>query len=162
MSYAPYERRLDNPSLEQWKSSAQHDFAIAKAADAGAIPASTPDMPVQDKAFSSLDAISNSIHGGRSPLNFKHAIDNAQAGLGNRATLAFVRQQYQDIHALALQGFQDTPQSFPFRAQIQRAFGPNHNIGGLTAYTGPAAQAANRAGTTRHETHGYAGQTGQS
>ena len=113
MSYAPYERRLDNPSLEQWKSSAQHDFAIAKAADAGAIPASTPDMPVQDKAFSSLDAISNSIHGGRSPLNFKHVIDNAQAGLGNRATLAFVRQQYQDIHALALQGFQDTPQSFP-------------------------------------------------
>ena len=99
MSYAPYERRLDNPSLEQWKSSAQHDFAIAKAADAA-----TPDMPVQPSVTASM---ARSL-----PCN---------PGLCSRIT----------------------PQSFPFRAQIQRAFGPNHNIGGLTAYTGPAAQAAN-------------------
>ena len=133
MSHVPYQQRLDNPSLEQEKF----------AADSGAFPASAPYIPVQNDVFSSLNTISNDIHVGRSPLNFNHAIDTAQAGLGNRATLDFVRQQYQDIHALALQGFQDTPQGFPFKAQIQQAFGPKHDIGGLRAYTGPAARAAN-------------------
>ena len=133
MSHVPYQQRLDNPSLEQGKF----------AADSGALPASATYIPVQNDVFSSLNTISSDIHVGRSPLNFKHAIDTAQTGLGNRATLDFVRQQYQDIHDLALQGFQDTPQGLPFKSQIQQAFGPKHNIGGLRAYTGPAARAAN-------------------
>ncbi len=74
---------------------------------------------------------------------FKHAVDNAQANFGNRATLAFVQQQYQGIHALAMQGFSDAPQDYPFKEQIQQAFGPKHKIDGLTAYTGTAARSAN-------------------
>ena len=74
---------------------------------------------------------------------FRHAIDNAQASFGNRATLAFAQQQYQGIHALAMQGFSDAPQSYPFKEQIQQAFGPKHKIDGLTAYTGTAARSAN-------------------
>ena len=35
------------------------------------------------------------------------------------------------------------PKNYPYQAQIQQAFGPGHEIDGLTAYTGPAARAAN-------------------
>ena len=101
MSHVQYEHQPDNPHLEQGNIGAQHDPGIPFAADSAAVPASTPFRTGQDDAFSSLDNISNGIQSGRTPLDFKHAIDGAQSGLGNRATLAFVRQQYQDTHARA-------------------------------------------------------------
>ena len=143
MSHALYEQQVENPSLEQEKNSVQHDSAIPIAMGSGASPASPLIKPDQGDVYSALNAISNGIHGGASPFRFKDAIDASQAGLGNRATLAFTRQQYQEIHGLAQQGFQDTPRAFPFKSQIQQAFGPKYDISSLTAYTGPSARAAN-------------------
>lgn len=143
MSHIPYEQQQDNSSLGQGKNATEHNPVPAPVATPGALPASAPGQPDQEDAFTSLDDINNGINSGCSPLMFRHAIDNAQASFGNRATLAFAQQQYQGIHALAMQGFGDAPQSYPFKEQIQRAFGPKHNIDGLTAYTGAAARSAN-------------------
>ena len=143
MSHIPYEQQQDNAPLEQENIAAEHNPALASAAAPGILPAPSPDQPDQGNAFASLGDISNGINSGCSPLMFKQAIDSAQASFGNRATLAFAQQQYQDIHALAMQGFGDAPQSYPFKEQIQQAFGRKHNIDGLTAYTGTAARSAN-------------------
>lgn len=143
MPHIPFEQQPDNKSLEQGTNTAAHDSAVALAADSGSPPASAPDQPVQGSALASLSDISIGINTGRSPLLFKYAIDTAQASWGNQATLAFAQQQYHGIHTLAAQGFRDTPQSYPFKARIQQAFGPKHDIGGLTAHTGPAARIAN-------------------
>ena len=143
MSHALYEQQVENPSLEQEKNSVQHDSAIPIAMGSGAGPAPPLIKPDHGDVYSALNAVSNGIHSGDSPFRFKDAIDASQAGIGNRATLAFARQQYQEIHALAQQGFQDTPRAFPFKSQIQQAFGPKHDISNMTAYTGPSARAAN-------------------
>ena len=143
MSHASYEQWKESASSEQEKNAPRQDSAFALAKGSGAFPVSPWNKPEQGDVHSALNAISSGIQGGYSPLLFSDAINTAQAGIGNRATMAFAQQQHQDVHTLALQGFQDTPRAFPFQAQIQRAFGPRHNIGGLTAYTGPAARTAN-------------------
>ena len=143
MSHAPYEQLKESASTNQEKNAPLQDSVFTVATGSGAPPAIPSNNPESGDTHSALHAISSGIHGGHSPLLFNDAINTAQAGLGNRATMAFARQQHEDAHALAQQGFQDTPQAFPFRAQIQQAFGPRHDIGGLKAYTGPSARNAN-------------------
>ena len=143
MSHASYEQWKESASSEQEKNALRQDSAFTVAKGSGAFPVSPSNNTEHGDIHSALSAISSGILGGHSPLLFNDAINTAQAGLGNRATMAFARQQHQGIHDLAQQGFQDTPRAFPFQAQIQRAFGPKHNINGLTAYSGPAARTAN-------------------
>ena len=143
MPHTSYEHQAGAPLRETELRPTQHSSVSVNVPGSGANPASSPINPSHGDTCSALNAINSGIHMGHSPLQLKHAIDAAQAGLGNRATLTFARQQYQYVHAQAQQGFRDTPQAFPFQAQIQQAFGPEHDVSGLTAYTGPAARAAN-------------------
>ena len=56
----------------------------------------------------------------------------------------YIGQQYQQpVHDIAQDVFRDTPKAYPFQERIQQAFGEHHDISGLKAYTGTAAQAAN-------------------
>ena len=143
MPYTSYEYQAGAPLHEIEIRPTHYGSVSVNVPGSGTNPASSPINPSHGDTCSALNAISSGIRMGHSPLQLKHAIDAAQASLGNRATLAFSRQQYQWFHAQAQQGFRDTPQAFPFQAQIQQAFGPEHDISGLTAYTGPAARAAN-------------------
>ena len=143
MPHTSSEYQAGAPLHETEVRPTQHGSVSVDVPGSGTNPVSSPIDLNHGDTYSALNAISSGIDMGHSPLQFKHAIDTAQASLGNRATLAFAQQQYQCVHALAQQGFRDTPQAFPFQAQIQQAFGPEHDISGLTAYTGPAAQAAN-------------------
>ena len=143
MPHTSYEYQAGAPLHEIEIRPTHYGSVSVNVPGSGTNPASSPINPSHGDTCSALNAISSGIRMGHSPLQLKHAIDAAQASLGNRATLAFSRQQYQWFHAQAQQGFRDTPQAFPFQAQIQQAFGPEHDISGLTAYTGPAARAAN-------------------
>ena len=143
MPHTSSEYQAGAPLHETEVRPTQHGSVSVDVPGSGTNPASSPIDLNHGDTYSALNAISSGIDMGHSPLQFKHAIDAAQASLGNRATLAFARQQYQRVHAQAQQGFRDKPQAFPFQSQIQQAFGPEHDISGLTAYTGPAARAAN-------------------
>ena len=91
-----------------------------------------------------LSTITTGISTGQSALQFIRAIDVAHAQIGNRALMRYVGQQdCQQVHDIARNGFRDTPRTFPFQEQIQQAFGEEHDISGLKAYTGSAARAAN-------------------
>ena len=100
-------------------------------------------------AGAALNRISRGIQGGETPLQFSDAINIAQQQCGNRATLQFVARQMRlhdggsaVVHALAKTGFQGPAQDYPYRDQIQQAFG-HHDISSLRAHTGAAARNAN-------------------
>ena len=61
----------------------------------GAFSIAPPNKPDHSDVHSALNAVSSGIHAGLFPVQFKDAIEISQDGLGNRATMAFVRQQYQ-------------------------------------------------------------------
>ena len=100
-------------------------------------------------AGAALHRISDGIRAGEAPLQFSDAIDMAQQQCGNRATLQFATQHMRlhdrdsaAVHAVAQRGFQGPAEDYPYREQIQQAFG-HHDISSLRAHTGAAARAAN-------------------
>ena len=100
-------------------------------------------------AGAALQRITDGIQGRAEPLQFSDAINIAQQQFGNQATLQFAARQMRvhgrggaAVHAVARAGFQGPQQDYPYREQIQRAFG-RHDISGLRAHTGAAARAAN-------------------
>ena len=57
------------------------------------------------------------------------------------------------IHAIAAAGVDGATSALPYRDQIQRAFGPDHDVGGITATVGgPATAAAAAIGATAYAT----------
>ena len=107
-------------------------------------PAHHDEFSSNDDIHMALSFITTGINTGQSPVQLKHVIDTAQAHLGNQALMHYVGQHYREqVHGIAQDGFRDTPQTFPFQDEIQQAFGEHHDISGLKAYTGTAAQAAN-------------------
>ena len=102
-------------------------------------------------AGAALHRISGGIQGGESPLQFSDAINSAHQQFGNRATVQFAAQQMRlhdrdsaAVHAIAKSGFRGPHEGYPYREQIQRAFG-HHDIGNLRAHTDATARAANAA-----------------
>ena len=84
-------------------------------------------------------------------MQFSDAINSAHQQFGNRATVQFAAQQMRlhdrdsaAVHAIAKSGFRGPHEGYPYREQIQRAFG-HHDIGHLRAHTDATARAANAA-----------------
>lgn len=139
MSSYSYTHNEGEHSLER---SLQHDYEMDL--DRAAHPAHRDSFPGNNDIHPSLGVITSGISTGLSPLQFLHAVDTAHVQIGNRALMHYIGQQYQQpVHDIAQDGFRDTPKAYPFQERIQQAFGEHHDISGLKAYTGTAAQAAN-------------------
>ena len=104
-----------------------------------------PAPPVNTgKARTPFHTIATGIPMGAHPLQFNCAIDTAQTKISNQMLMAYVGELYrQHFHQVVQDGFCDSPQCYPYMERIQQAFGEQHDISGLKAHTGIAAQAAN-------------------
>jgi hypothetical protein len=87
--------------------------------------------------------------GGRAPLDavqLRAALGLAERAAGDEAAPEAIR-----AHAAA--GLTGTPGTLPHLDQVQRAFGPDHDLSGLRAHVGgPAAEAAAAIGATAYAT----------
>ena len=143
MSSHLYTHKKDYYSPE---TSQHHNFGIDEGREHiidGTLPQGS-DFTGANKTHTVLSTIATGINAVQSPLQLMSAIDTAHAHMGNQAVMNYVSQQYQQqVHDVAQDGFRERPRAFPFREQIQQAFGEYYDISDLEAHTGAAAQAAN-------------------
>ena len=91
--------------------------------------------------------VETGIRYGASPHLFASHIDTMNSCYGMRDTLQFAkglhdRRQAEHIHEITDRGLHGPGMEYPFMDQIQASFG-KHDIGDLTAHTGPEAREAN-------------------
>ena len=91
--------------------------------------------------------VETGILNGVSPLMFSSHIDIMNSCYGMRNTLQFAKgiyakRQSDHLHDITDRGLRSPGEPYPYREQIQACFG-RHDIGDLTAHTGPEARAAN-------------------
>ena len=92
-------------------------------------------------------SVATGIRHGASPHLFSNHIDTMNSCYGMRDTLQFAkglydRRQAEHIHKITNRGLRGPGKEYPYREQIQASFG-KHDIGDLTAHTGPEAREAN-------------------
>ena len=91
--------------------------------------------------------IATGILNGVPPLQFSTHIDTMNNCYGMRDTLHYAKGLYSKrqsdyIHEIADRGLRSPDREYPYREQIQACFG-RHDIGDVTAHTGPDAGHAN-------------------
>ncbi len=91
--------------------------------------------------------VETGIRYGASPYQLSSHIDTMNSYYGMRGTLKFVKGLYDKrraeyIHEITGRGLRGPGMEYPFMERIQTSFG-KHDIGDLTAHTGPEAREAN-------------------
>ena len=143
MSRNLYANRLNRP-LTPVIADSEYEAGMDGRGPTGACPAHPDSFIGTDDVQTLLHTMLMGITAGQDPLQFKRAIDTAQVKIGNRMIMGNISRKFgQNTHQVAQDGFRDSPQCYPYLDRIQQAFGGQHDISGLKAHTGAAAQAAN-------------------